>query len=206
MPVIRVRAFYWQVIQNFFTLVEKDNLCHDIFLQIIFDAKTGHSIYYSLSVTSCTYVRIILTLISLASFWRRKKTFLFLFCVGTLPLWMQKSWFLILYLMMISRSTWSTNNGSCIMGDHENDIGINYQTVESNLFFRKMSWLHFAFRSQSKILWKIKLNVLAIVSFFHQRKNRGAVTNICSIFKIRITRMYLPDTLTDIFDRFKIIN
>ena len=55
---------------------------------------------------------------------------------------------------------------------------IDYRAVESELFSWKMSWLYFIFRWQSKILWKIKLNVLAIVGLFHRRKNRKTVTNM----------------------------
>ena len=60
------------------------------------------------------YVRIILGLNSLTSFWRRKKRFLFLYCVGALSLWI-RSWFLMLYLLMISQSACSTNTGSWMM-------------------------------------------------------------------------------------------
>ena len=49
-----MKAFYWQVIYNFFVLVEKDIMCLDIFSQNILDAKTGNYIYCFFSMTSCT--------------------------------------------------------------------------------------------------------------------------------------------------------
>ena len=110
-----MRAFYWEVIYNFFALVEKDIMCHDILSQNIFDAKTGYSVYCSFSIQAAPYVRIILRFNSLASFWRRKKTFLFLHCAGALSNWIHRSWFLMSYLMMILRSTWSTNTRSMMV-------------------------------------------------------------------------------------------
>ena len=119
-----MRAFYWEVISNFFALVEKDIMCHDILSQNIFDTKTGYSVYCSFSIQAAPYVRIILRFNSLVSFWRRKKAFLFLHCAGALSHWIHRSWFLMSYLMMILRSTWSTQTLDqwWCQNSNENDI------------------------------------------------------------------------------------
>ena len=137
---------------------------------------------------------------------KKESIFVFMLCGSIVTL----NSFLMSYLMMISQSTWSTNIGSWCHHSNENDIG-NQQDRLSNsgewTAFPKNKLISstnkFISRSQSKILWNINLNLLAIVSFFHQRKNRRTVNNICSMFKIRVTKIL--DTLTDIFDKFKII-
>lgn len=98
--------------------------------------------------------------------------------------------------MRMSRSTWSTNTGHgwCYYST-ENDIRDPqdwqdlFNSREWTVFPKKISWLHFIFRLQSKILGQIKLSVIVIVSFFHQRKNKRTDIAICSMFKIPITKI-----------------
>ena len=169
---MKMMKFYWQVIYNFFALVEKYIMCHNIILKNIFDARTGHSIYCSFSMTSCTTCTHGSQVELLSEFLeKRESIFVFVLC-GSISLWIHKSWYVIfnddITKHMIEKH-WNMDGVITQMKIISGTNRINYRTVESELFSQKTSWLDFIFRLQCKILWKIKLIVLVIACFFHQR-------------------------------------
>ena len=105
-----MRAFYLQVIYNFLWL--KKISCVPISsCKIFLTPKLNISSIAPFPWPAAPYVRIIHILDSLASFWRRKNAFLFLYYVGALSHWIHRFWSLILYLIMTLKSAWSTNTG-----------------------------------------------------------------------------------------------
>lgn len=184
-----MRAFYLQVICNFLWL--KKISCVPISsCKIFLTPKLNISSIAPFPWPAAPYVRIIHILNSLASFWRRKNAFLFLYYMGALSHWIHRFWSLMLYLIMTLTNTGLWMVSSLKWKWYREPTGSTMEQWRVKCFTKKVIWLHFTFWSQSKVLWTIKSVYLPLwASFIKKTKQNSRRTVINSfMFKIRISR------------------
>ena len=108
MLVVKLWTLYCEIINNILFLLKNMSCITMSFRATFLTPKLDIPSIAPLPWPAAPYLQMILNLMSLASFWRRRKECFYLYRKDTLPHKVYRSSFLMSFVSMTSRITWST--------------------------------------------------------------------------------------------------